>query len=264
VGAVAALASVALMAAPSWAATVACTGPTGAVEINGNVSAGPGCDLSGATVKGNVTVNPGGSLSTKAGSTTVITGNVESTKATQITLEGATSVGNEARLRGTTEQIHLVSGKVNGNLIIEGGVPFLTIETEKVGGNLQVLNTSGAVLGELGLVGIVASTVGGNLEVANNSLTGAVINDVSVEETSIGGNLTLSNNSATGGGALNRVSVQHNHVGNNALVLNNTAETTTVVLANAVGNNLNCEGNKPPPVGEGNTAAKKLGQCKHL
>jgi hypothetical protein len=264
---IAALVLGALTAAPSSAAT-SCTGPVGAIEIIGNVSAGAGCDLSGATVKGNVTVNPGGSLSTKEGSTTVIAGNLESSQATEISLEGATSVQGNIGLKGTSGRIYL-SGSVKGNLIIEGGIPFLTVENEAVGGNLKVLNTSGGVSGEGGLVGISRSTVGGNVEVSNNSAIGIVTNAVSVHETTVGGNLKISNNSATGG-LLNLVTVVENHVGGNAEVLNNSAGTKVAsgnkiaVALNAVGSNLKCEGNQPPPTGEGNTAKKKLGQCELL
>jgi hypothetical protein len=264
VAAVGALVSVAVMAAQSWAATTPCTGPLGAVEINGNVSAGAGCDLSGTTVKGNVTVTPGGSLSSKAGSRTVITGNLESTNATHITLEGTTEVGGRLLLTGTAGRIDL-SGSANGNLIIEGGIPFLTVEHEAVGGNLKVLNSSGAEFGEVGIVGISASAVGGNLEISGNSLSGIIQNGIGLESTSIGGNLLISNNSATGAGGFNILSVGHNAVGGNASLVNNTAGNFyTEVFANSVGGNLNCEGNKPPPAGEGNSAKKKLGQCALL
>jgi hypothetical protein len=133
------LVSLALMAAPSWAASIRCTGPLGAVEIKGDISAGAGCDLSGTTVRGNVTVDPGGSLSTKVGSTTVITGNVESSKATLIELQGNTSVGGGLQLTGTTELIFLRFGKVSGNVDIEDGVAAVVLrEHEAVGGNLQI------------------------------------------------------------------------------------------------------------------------------
>jgi hypothetical protein len=46
------------MAAPSWGASIPCTGQLGAVEVKGNVHAGPGCDLLGTTVSGNVIVEP--------------------------------------------------------------------------------------------------------------------------------------------------------------------------------------------------------------
>src|SRR5207253_335373 len=42
----------------------------------------------GATVEGNVTVEPGGSLKTEEGTETTITGNVQSNKATEIVLLG--------------------------------------------------------------------------------------------------------------------------------------------------------------------------------
>jgi len=258
--------SVMTMAAPSLAAPIPCTGPLGAVEINGDISAGAGCDLSGATVRGNVTVSPGGSLSTIAGSTTVIAGNVESTRATQITLEGATSVRGELQLTGTTESIDLNSGTVKGNVEIEDGIANVTVgDGETVDGNVQIQSTSGAASGEGGVVVITGSTVGGNVEVADNSLTGSLLNLLAVVESSVAGNLELSNNSATGGSIsfLNAVLVASNFVGGNAELVSNTSGSI-LVSKNEVTNNLECEANKPPPEGSSNAANEKQGQCEQL
>jgi hypothetical protein len=67
------LASLALMATPSWGAGTSCTGPLGPGTIKGNVSAGAGCEIvSGTTVTGNATVIPGGSLLIKYLATDVV------------------------------------------------------------------------------------------------------------------------------------------------------------------------------------------------
>jgi hypothetical protein len=253
---IAALVSMALTAAPSWAATTPCTGPVGAIEIKGNVSAGAGCDLSGATVTGNVTVNPGGSLATEARSTTVIQGNLTSSQATAIILEGATSVHGNATLTGTSGETYL-SGKVNGNLTIEGGLSLITLQIEAIQGNLKIVNTSGS-----GFVGI-RSTVGGNAEVSNNSLNEITISALLFQESTVRGNLRIDNNSATGA-LFNAVTVRENDVGGNTEVRNNTAGNTIAVTLNTIVGSLKCEGNEPPPTGEGNTASKKLGQCELL
>jgi hypothetical protein len=257
------LASLALMAAPSWAASTPCTGPLGAVEIKGDISAGDGCDLSGTTVRGNVTVDPGGSLSTQVGSTTVITGNVESSKATLIELQGNTSVGGGLQLTGTTELIFLRFGKISGNVEIKGGVAAVVLrEHEAVGGNLQIQHTSASASGELGLVVIADVTVGGNLQVANNSLTTSELNALQVQEASVAGNLQLSNNSVMGG-FLNLIEVEVNRVGGSAELIHNTSGSLAV-FHNIVANNLECAANKPPPRGSSNTAKQKLGQCELL
>jgi hypothetical protein len=256
------LASLGLMAAPSWAASIPCTGPLGAVEIKGDISAGAGCDLSGTTVRGNVTVDPGGSLSSKFATTTVITGNLESSKATQIVMEGTTSVGGGLQLVGTTGQILFGSEKVGGNIEIKGGIASVSLTEGDVGGNLQIQNTSGE-FGESALVNIAGVTVGGNIQVANNSLTGSNLNRITVAETFITGNLRLSNNSAMGGSFLNGVAVVFDFVGGSAELLHNASGLISV-LANEVTNNLDCAANKPPPEGSFNTAKEKQGQCELL
>ena len=75
--------------------------------IDGNVSAGPGCNLSGTNVVGNVTVNPGGSLVTELGM--VATDNVTSDQGTELALFGGGLTGGNLQLRGT-EHITLLPG----------------------------------------------------------------------------------------------------------------------------------------------------------
>src|SRR5262245_63817248 len=63
--------------------------------INGDVSAGPGCDLSGVTsVRGSVRVVPGGSLTIAFGSSISIKGELTSWKAAFIDVEGGSIAGN--------------------------------------------------------------------------------------------------------------------------------------------------------------------------
>src|SRR5437879_12973162 len=81
-----------------------CERPEGPITIKGGVIAGPGCNLSGATVEGNVTVEPGGSLKTEEGTETTITGNVQSNKATEIALLGGGEIGGNVQIHGTTGQ----------------------------------------------------------------------------------------------------------------------------------------------------------------
>jgi hypothetical protein len=210
-----------------------------------------------------VTVDPGGSLSTQVGSTTVITGNVESSKATLIELQGNTSVGGGLQLTGTTELIFLRFGKVSGNVEIKDGAAAVVLrEHEAVGRNLQIQHTSAPASGELGLVVIADVTVGGNLQVANNSLTTSEFNELQVQEASVAGNLQLSNNSVMGG-FLNLIEVEVNRVGGSAELIHNTSGSLAV-FHNKVANNLECAANKPPPIGSSNTAKQKLGQCELL
>jgi hypothetical protein len=251
------------MAAPSWA-SIPCTGPLGAVDIKGNISAGAGCDLAGTTVRGNVTVDPGGSLSNNFGSTTVIMGNLEGSKATQIIMEGTTSVGGGLQLIDTIDQTLFRSEKVGGNVEINGGTPSISLTEGDVGGSLRIQNTSGSAFGESGLINIAGVSVGGNVQVENNSLSGSVLNMVSVAESLVAGNLQLSNNSAMGGFLTNAVFVEVNLVRGSAELFHNTAGLFISVFGNEVKNNLDCAANKPPPEGSSNTAKEKQGQCELL
>jgi hypothetical protein len=254
------------MVAPSWAASIPCTGPLGAVEIKGNISAGAGCDLSGTTVRGNVIIEPGGSLSNNFGSTTVITGNLESSKATQIIMEGTTSVGGGLQLDDTTDGSLFRSEKVGRNVEIKGGTASISLTEGDIGGNVQIQNTSGSAFGESGLINIAVVNVGGNVQVANNSLAGSFLTEVSIFDSSVAGNLQLSNNSAMGGFLTDAVFVEFNRVGGSAELSHNAAGLFISVSGNEVTTNLNCTGNKPPPIDleEPNTAKKKLGQCELL
>jgi hypothetical protein len=98
--------------------------------------------------------------------------------------------------------------------------------------------------------------------VANNSLTTSELNELQVQEASVAGNLQLSNNSVMGG-FLNLVEVEVNRVGGSAELLHNTSGSLAV-FHNKVTNNLECAGNKPPPIGSSNTAKQKQGQCELL
>jgi hypothetical protein len=255
------------MTTPSWAADIPCAGPIGAVEIKGNISAGAGCDLSGATVRGNVSVNPGGNLTTEAGSTTVITGNVQSSNATMVFLRGATSVGGNVRLADTRKNNDVLEGTVTGNVEIDEGGTESLVFGETVGGNVKMLNASlPAFIGE---VAIASSSVGGNVEIGNNSLKSPFGNFVVVSHTTVAGNLRVYTNSSPpvreGRETINSLSVDFNQVGGNAELLNNTGFSKEIsVEGNTVTNNLVCIGNVLPPKGTANTAKKKLGQCELL
>jgi hypothetical protein len=88
-------------------------------------------------------------------------GNLEGSKATQIAMQGTTSVGGRLQLIGTTGQILFRSEKVGGNVEINGGTASVSLTDGEVGGNLQIENTSGAAFGESALVNIAGVSVGG-------------------------------------------------------------------------------------------------------
>src|SRR4051794_41847223 len=84
-------------------ASTTCTGALGAVTITGTVLAGPGCDLSGTTVHGNVKITPGGSLF--LGQAATITGNPTSRHATTAGVDAPPIGGHKPHVRppGPTE-----------------------------------------------------------------------------------------------------------------------------------------------------------------
>lgn len=141
----AALAGAALLFGAPVAAggTTNCTGPQGAVTINGNVSAGPGCVLNGTHVTGNVSVKSNGSLT-----------------ATNATIDGNVEIQNNS---GTNS---ICGTTIGGNLDIHNNSGTTTLNgscgDNTVGGNVHVHNNSGAV--------VVSDThIAGNLNCHNDS-----------------------------------------------------------------------------------------------
>jgi hypothetical protein len=258
----------------SWAGgPTRCEGPEGPITIKVNVIAGPGCNLSGATVEGNVTVEPGGSLKTEEGTETTITGNVQSNKATEIVLLAGGEIGGNVQIEGTTGESVVEHSKVRRSITIQSSVASrLEVRDESVGVNVQLMNNTGS--GSRVHVVVVGSTVGGNVLMGNNTLIGTIRNEVGVfGNGSIAGNAQVYNNSATGGSEANEVFAEANQVGVNLEVRNNTSDgpagshNAVEVGGNTITNNLQCQTNKPPPTdtleGE-NHAKKKTGQCEHL
>ncbi len=272
--------------------------------INGDVSAGPGCDLSAVTlVKGDVDVNPGGSLRIAFGSSITITGSVKSKKATSIDIE-AGSIGGDVQIEGTTaagpnEQTFLGYGTVKGNVDIHQSTAYVKVVSETVGRDVRVHDNTGSNSDGDGIVQVSQSTVHGNVDVGKNSLTGFDTNFVSIfngpqANGSIDGDLHVHDNSVTGG-SFNQVQTYFNGVGGNVDVDKNTARgsgdnevqtyqnsvnggldvdnntaaggSTNVVdvSGNTVRKELDCRHNVPHATGGANTAGKKKkGECASL
>jgi hypothetical protein len=123
-----------------------CTGTVGAVTLNGNVTAGPGCDLEGTTVTGNVSVKAGGSLTTN----------------------GA-SIGGNLEIQNNGAANSICNTSIGGNLLIHNnsgttsvGYPSPPCYGNSVSGNTDIHNNSGQVT-------IAHTDVGGNLDCHENS-----------------------------------------------------------------------------------------------
>jgi hypothetical protein len=235
-------------------------------------------------VRGDVIVEPGGSLRTREATTTEITGNVEGENAAYVVLLGRALVGGSLRLTGTREVINVGTpggrtlgvGSVKGNVEIDRGASEATLFHETVGGNVHMLNNSTeparASEGAPAEVEVLNSTVGGNVELSNNTLANSILDSLAVARSSVAGNVVMFNNTETQSGESGLVfeafvTLRANHVGGSAELLNNINNTGTrrpEVSDNVVTNILNCAGNIPAPFGNANTAKQKLGQCALL
>lgn len=254
------------LSAASAGARTSCNGPKGPGTIPGDVSAGAGCELvSGTTVNGNVTVNPGGSLTIRTQVT--ITRNVHMNEPTGFLVEQEDVIGGNLRINGLGgDPVVGPETTIKGNLEITNGKAAFFFRDVIVGGNVKLQGNTGSVSG-FGHVGFNHNTVGGNIQVSNNSLTGSV-NYIEVNENTVDGNIQVLNNSLTGS-AFGGVFVNANpKIGGNLEVNNNIvgAPEEIVLYSNVVTNNLRCYNNESPPtdLGAENTAKHKHGQCEHL
>lgn len=152
-------ASVALVFGSSVASggTFNCTGAAPAT-VNGNLSAGPGCTLSGTHVTGNVSVTPTGSL-TANGAT--IDGNVEIQNNSGTNSICGTTIGGNLQVHNNTGSTtighHCGAVTVGGNVEIHNNSGQNTISNTTTHGNLDCHNNSPATS-----LGSGGNTAGGN------------------------------------------------------------------------------------------------------
>jgi hypothetical protein len=208
----------------------------------------------GATIKGNVTVDSGGSFGAGiggSGSPATVTGNVQSTGGT-VSLTGASVQGN---VQSTSGSLSVLAGtNVKGNLQQSGGTSFCVRGASgspvQVGGNLTVQSMTTTPT----TANICSATVGGNLMWQQNA---APVSIGGCGANSVLGNLMVQNNTAP-------VTVTGNTVTGNVMVQNNstTSAGTSSVTSNSAGGNCLMSGNKPPIAGSSsNTTKGKNNQC---
>jgi hypothetical protein len=177
------------------------------------------------TIDANVTV-PAGAFCDLNG--THVTGNV--------TVERTTDPNNPAGLAMD------VGARVDGNVHVELNGQFAAFGASIVGGNVQCDTCQVADLHD--------STVQGNLH--DNALS----QGTRIRNSHIGGNLLVLNSVDT---VAFGYQFSGSSIGGNFEFSHNTGASN--ISGNAIGQNLNCEGNTPPPTGAGNTAHNKQGQC---
>ncbi len=123
--------------------TFNCSGVYGAVTISGNVSAGPGCDLEGTHVTGNVAVSSNGSLIANGAT---IDGNVEIQNDSSSNSICGTRIGGNLSIHnnsGTTSVgVGCADNTVGGNVDVHNNSGQVTVSHTHVGGNLDCHNDS--------------------------------------------------------------------------------------------------------------------------
>ena len=223
-----------------------CVGAFTGTAHNVVVPEGAHCEMTAATVTGNVHVLSGASLRASASQ---IAGNVEGTHSAWVCLQfGSTAGGN----------FHVNGGDA-------GTTTGFDISTS-VGGNAHVTENAG-------LTFIDAASVGGNVDVSKNTGT------LEIEFNTIGGNVQVKDNfvppvytggppqPAPGGCGFPsslvipiNMSVINNDVGGHMDVSKNDGPGTKTVAGNSA-ERIKCKDNSPPFVGGPNASANTQGQC---
>lgn len=249
-----------LVAAPvAIADDTPCVGTlSGGPYENVVVPAGATCVLIGAEVRGNVTCDGCRSVGSN-GST--IRGNVQIKKATggdgEPNLFSDTIVGGTVEEVESNNELDFQDRSRAAELKFEKNTGKLSVETSTITGNIQAqeINTAQESAFELEDV-----TVGGDVLVQKSRGTGTPGDPGDavflIELSEIAGNLQMQENT----GASFKIS--DNEIGEDLQFFKNRG--ASVIADNRIGENLQCKENKPPPVGGGNTAEQKEGQCRAL
>jgi hypothetical protein len=170
-----------------------CNGTFGGT-FNGNltISNTQVCDLVNATVNGNITVNPGGTLILDGGNAT---GNVQG-QGGKLVLNAATIDGN-VQINGGSFTIGPET-TINKNVDIQNTPQALAhnqVCGATINGNLRFHNNGGAV--DIGAASCAGNLIGGNLQVQNNNAP------VTIFANTISKNLQCSQNSPAPNGGSN-------------------------------------------------------------
>jgi hypothetical protein len=248
-----------VMSPSALATTYECTGPTGPIVVqNVVVPEGAECILEGTQVRGDVLAKPNAAF-LLIGPGTSIRGDVR-------VRENAPTAAFEAEIRGSYRcercLLHdLTAAKVGKHVTILGLQEGSFINDSTIGGNLTILDSEVA---DFAFV-VSETTVGGNVLFAGND------GPTAIEDNTIAGSLLVLGNDVAGscgepfcqgGPTLENGRILGNSVGQSMLVAGNDGPTT--ITGNDVRLTLACLDNDPPPVGGGNTARHKVGQCRAL
>lgn len=145
-------------AAPAAADDVHCPPHLGEVTIDGNVLVAAACELDGTTVKGNVHLYAGGSLT----ATNVrIDGNVQADTSDFVSIVGS-QIGGDIQLDDLVGDLSVVSETdVGGSIQIVRNRSRTELTDNVVDADIQLFDNSGGVV-------IARNVVGGNLQCKSN------------------------------------------------------------------------------------------------
>ncbi len=183
----------------------------------------------------------------------VIEGNLIVPHGTFCDLNGTHVTGNATVESGRPDpannptSLTLTGATVDGNVRIQQNAQFAAFAASTVGGSVSCNHCE--------VADVQDSTVKGNHEV-NGVSEGAFIRN-----SSFGGTLSIHDGTDffhTG------FHIDGNRIGENLVFNRNTTTVVSDIVGNTIAESLICNGNSPPPVGGGNIAKDKRGQCKTL
>lgn len=184
----------------------------------------PGISFGAQTIAGNLVV-PAGGICVLDGTT--VTGNVLVEEDALLLTKGGTTIFGSVRADGALS-VSIAGGTVvNGGIEVTNAQPFfvaLAVTDSRVGGSVRLTGN------DVVLLLVARSEIGGNLIITDNVAQAFVI-----EDNTVGGNLFFDGNAGP-----------------------------SDISNNVIRGLLRCTGNAPDPIGGGNTAAVKLGQCAAL
>jgi hypothetical protein len=257
--------------------------PTSPQTILGDVTAGPGCNLSFTTVTGTVTVARGGSLVVYKDAPVGITGNLMSKGATFVDVQ-AGWIGGDVRIEGTTgvtgggsrlglgaDGLNCTTLRGSGRwpmIVVDGDVVIrkavggrVYIESADIGGDVRVhdnvvdsSNGAGGVDGVLSVMEICENRIEGGAVVRDNLVSTSNVNVLYIHGNEFSTDLHVNDNAVELPGAfLNDLAIFSNVIGRGVRVNENTAAGSSVGKDFiTVGNNditkfLDCRHNTPAP-----------------
>lgn len=145
--------------APASADDVHCPPRLGAVSIDGNVLVAAACVLDGTTVRGNVHLYAGGSLTA---TNARIVGNIQAERADFVDVSGG-SIGGSVQLDNLVGDVSVVeNAAIGGSVQLKSNRSRIEVAGNDVGADIQAFSNSGGVL-------ILGNVVDGNLQCKENS-----------------------------------------------------------------------------------------------